>query len=150
MIAIKKQLSFVFTLCLVFAISLTGLGKTKSNTKDTTTTNHSIILCKDSAAIQKIITDAISLGAPIYNTGLYIGCYRVYEWAAYKIIYVYGSSCPEAEKILKAAVDQSHSDYSDTEKAWIMRAAFDKILGEPTQFGDPVKDPQRKDKPLKG
>jgi hypothetical protein len=95
--------------------------------------------CSDSAAIEKIITDAIALGAPIYNAGLHVGCYRIYEWAAYKILYEYGSHCKEVEKILKAAIEKSHGDYSDIEKAWLMRAAFDKILGQPTIKGSPEK-----------
>ena len=106
--------------------------------------------CSDSDAIKKIIADAIELGAPIYNAGLHIGCYRIYEWAAYKILYMYGSSCKEVEKILKKAVDKSHSDYSDTEKAWLMRAAFDMILGEPTRTGAPEKDQNNKSSSIKG
>lgn len=95
--------------------------------------------CAKSPEIEKIINDAISLGAPIYNEGLHMACYRIYEWAAYKILYEYGKSCKEVEKILKTAIEKSHGDYSDTEKAWLMRAAFDKIMGVPTQTGQPEK-----------
>ncbi|MGH2564560.1 MAG: hypothetical protein ACRDE5_08605, partial [Ginsengibacter sp.] len=77
---------------------------------------------------------------PVYNAGLHIECYRIYEWAAYKIIYVYGSDCKEIGTVLKIAVDKSHGDYSDIEKAWMMRAAFDKILGVPTQTSEPEKE----------
>ena len=106
--------------------------------------------CSDSTAIAKIIGDAIELGAPIYNAGFHIGCYRVYEWAAYKIVSVYGNNCKEVEKILKVAIDKSHGDYSDIEKAWLMRAAFDKILGEPTTTGNPDKPSPEREKPKKG
>ncbi len=106
--------------------------------------------CADSNAIKKIIADAIELGAPVYNAGYHIGCYRIYEWAAYKILYVYGSNCKETERILKAAIDKSHGDYSDTEKAWLMRAAFDKVLGEPTVTTPQDKDGPERKAPLKG
>jgi hypothetical protein len=97
--------------------------------------------CPNNQEIEKIINEAIALGAPIYNEGLHIACYRIYEWAAYKILYEYGKKCPEVEKTLKAAIEKSHGDYSDTEKAWIMRMAFDKILGVPTKTGQSEKDP---------
>ena len=96
--------------------------------------------CSKSAEIEKIINDAISLGAPIYNEGMHMACYRIYEWAAYKILYEYGKDCRDVEKILKSAIDKSHGDYSDTEKAWMMRVAFDKVLGVPTRTGAPEKD----------
>jgi len=97
--------------------------------------------CSKNEEIEKIINDAISLGAPIYNEGLHLACYRIYEWAGYKILYEYGKTCKDVEKILKTAIDKSHGDYSDTEKAWLMRAAFDKILGVPTRMVEPEKDP---------
>ncbi len=96
--------------------------------------------CSKSNEIEKIITEAISLGAPIYNEGLHLACYRIYEWAAYKIIYVYGTTCKNVESILKTAIENSHGDYSDTEKAWLMRAAFDKILGVPTKTNETEKE----------
>ena len=98
------------------------------------------ISCSKSDEIEKIIDDAISLGAPIYNEGLHMACYRIYEWAAYKIIYVYGTTCKNVETVLKTAIEKSHGDYSDTEKAWIMRASFDKILGVPTQTKEEEKE----------
>ncbi len=102
--------------------------------------------CNKAEQVEKIITEAISIGAPVYNSGYHLACYRIYEWAAYKILYEYGSNCKDLEKILKAAVEKSHGDYSDLEKAWIMRVAFDKIMGVPTQTVDPEKkpDPNRK------
>ncbi|MEP6584384.1 MAG: hypothetical protein ABJA90_08950 [Ginsengibacter sp.] len=93
--------------------------------------------CAKSEEIEKIITEAISLGAPIYNEGLHMACYRIYEWASYKILYEYSKPCIQAGDILQTALDKSHGDFSDTEKAWIMRQAFDKILGEPTKTKTP-------------
>lgn len=109
-------------------------------------TDTAINSCAKAEQVEKIISDAISIGAPVYNSGFHLQCYRVYEWAGYKILYEYGSTCKEVEKILKTAIEKSHGDYSDLEKAWIMRAAFDKILGVPTQIGEPEKkaEPDRK------
>jgi len=91
--------------------------------------------CPPGKEIEKIISEAISIGAPVYNNGSPAACYRVYEWAGYKILYEYSVKCPQIKKVLKEAIDKSHGDYSDDEKAWIMRRAFDQILGEPTQTG---------------
>jgi hypothetical protein len=82
--------------------------------------------------ITTIIDEAISVGAPTYNSGNYVGCYRIYEGASYKILYLYGSKCKDERKILKEALEKSYGDYSFSEKAWIMRMAFDRILGVPT------------------
>ncbi len=106
----------------------------------TSATDSLPVSCSKSDEIEKIITEAISLGAPIYNEGLHLACYRIYEWAAYKIIYVYGTTCKNVERILKKAVENSHGDFSDTEKAWLMRVAFDKILGVPTKTNETEKE----------
>lgn len=100
--------------------------------------------CAKSKEIEKTINEAISLGVPIYNEGLHMACYRIYEWAAYKILYVYTKECSKVEAVLKEAVDTSHGDFSDTEKAWIMRQAFDKILGVPTETGPAKEGRERK------
>jgi hypothetical protein len=89
--------------------------------------------CKKYDAVIAIIAQAIEIGAPTYNLGNHIGCYMIYEGAAYKIIYHFGSKCDDILNTLKAALEQSYSDkYNVTEKAWIMRMAFDQILGDPT------------------
>ncbi len=115
------------------SIAATAPAGTIYNARDTTITDTILNSCSRSKEVEKIIDDAIAMGAPIYNAGAPLACYRIYEGAAYKILYEYGKTCREVEKVLKAAVDKSHGDYSDIEKAWIMRAAFDKILGVPTQ-----------------
>jgi hypothetical protein len=91
--------------------------------------------CSKNEELEKIIIDAIDIGAPVYNAGNYIGCYRIYDATAYKILYLYEDKCSEIAKILKTCIEKCHGDYSDTEKAWIMRGGFDKILGEPTVTG---------------
>lgn len=145
---------FPFTLLLCFTLAMSNLvvyGKDKpAICLENFTDSLQMDKCADSFAIEKIIGDAIELGAPIYNAGLHLGCYRIYEWAAYKILYVYGSSCSKVETILKTAIERSHGDYSDIEKAWMMRAAFDKILGVPTKTGNADKDLNKREYPQKG
>jgi hypothetical protein len=88
--------------------------------------------CSKNEEIDKIIQDAIDIGAPLYNSGDHIGCYRVYDAASYKILYLYGDDCSEIKNLLTTCIKKCSGDYSDIEKAWMMRAAFDKILGQPT------------------
>ena len=80
-----------------------------------------------------IIDEAISIGAPTYNDGNHAACYKIYEGAAYKILHKYGKKCTETAEVLETALEKISEDFSVTEKAWILRMAFDKILGVPTQ-----------------
>ncbi len=57
----------------------------------------------------------------------------IYQGAAYRIIYLYGTKCKQVKSILETAIERAQGNYSITEKAWIMRMAFDQILGVPTQ-----------------
>jgi hypothetical protein len=88
--------------------------------------------CEKISPIRIIMDEAISVGAPTYNEGNHIGCYKIYEGAAYKILHKYGSKCKDVRNILESALEKSYGDYNATEKAWIMRMAFDQILGVPT------------------
>ena len=89
--------------------------------------------CDKIDAVYILIGQAIEVGAPTYNEGNHIGCYMIYEGTAYKILNKYGSRCSEVSNILEGALEKSQGNYSATDKAWIMRMAFDKILGEPTK-----------------
>ena len=91
------------------------------------------IKCEKSDSINFIISEAINIGAPTYNQGNYAGCYRIYEGASYKILYKYSNYCVRVSQILKTAIEKSYGNLTDSEKAWIMRMAFDQILGEPTR-----------------
>jgi hypothetical protein len=84
-------------------------------------------------AVWRIIDDAISSGAPVYNKGDQTACYRIYDGAAYKVLYLYGSKYKDAKSLLEKALLKTSLNYSDAEKAWILRMAFDEILGVPTQ-----------------
>ena len=89
--------------------------------------------CEKIDAIYIVIDQAIEAGAPAYNNGDHLSCYMIYEGAAYKILHKYGSRCADVTNILESALEKSYGNYSVTDKAWIMRMAFDKILGEPTK-----------------
>ena len=129
--------------CTFLFCCLSGSAETlRSSFNSNKITGDTVIKnCSKGEQIGKIITEAISIGGPVYNSGYHEACYRIYEWAGYKILYEYGKECKEVEKVLKTAIEKSHGDYSDLEKAWIMRAAFDKIMGVPTETGDPTKKP---------
>ncbi len=88
--------------------------------------------CGKIDAILAIIGQAIDVGAPTYNEGNHVGCYMIYEGAAYKILHKYGSKCKDVKTLLEDALDKAYASFDATEKAWIMRVAFDQILGEPT------------------
>jgi hypothetical protein len=88
--------------------------------------------CEKISPIRIIIEEAISVGAPTYNEGNHLGCYKIYEGAAYKILYKYGSKCKDVRNTLETALEKAYGDYNATEKAWIMRMAFDQILGVAT------------------
>lgn len=137
-IIIKRVLllSFLFITAILFGSTKKAYGsgmnffyleKTTINVNDTMP-----FKCDHNDEIGKIIVDAIDVGAPTYNGGNYIGCYRIYDASAYKILYLYGDKCNDIMTILKSCIEKCHGDYSDIQKAWIMRAGFDKILGEPT------------------
>jgi hypothetical protein len=121
-------------------VRLTDVARVIGVVRAAAATDSLPMTCGKSVEIERIISEAISLGAPIYNEGMHMACYRIYEWAGYKILYEYGSACPEVERVLKAAIEKSHGDLSDTEKAWLMRMAFDKIMGVPTKTKDTEKD----------
>jgi hypothetical protein len=113
--------------------SRTKLSKSKNGSVlNPGTPQDASLLCEKTEVIKAIIAEAIEVGAPTYNQGNHLGCYRIYEGAAYKIIYKYGTYCKEVKSVLETALEKSYGDYSALERAWIMRMAFDRILGEPT------------------
>ena len=89
--------------------------------------------CSKMELVVSIIDEAIYSGAPIYNDGNHEACFKIYEGAAYKILHKYSKKCTETSEILETALEKITGNYNVTEKAWIMRMAFDKILGVPTQ-----------------
>jgi len=98
--------------------------------------------CADLPAIDGTISAAIGIGAPIYNAGSALGCYRIYEGAAYKLLYHLGDRCPRASAVLRAGLSQAEADVGDNAKAWTMRATFDAILGDETGTGGSLAPPK--------
>jgi hypothetical protein len=136
--------SFLIILLLLFAsfsigyaVNDTSITRAKTSGKIIVDSSPELDLannCKKIEEVYIILSEAIGIGAPTYNEGNHIGCYRIYEGAAYKILYKYGNKCKEVTKILETALEKSYGDYNSTEKAWIMRKAFDQILGAPTIY----------------
>jgi len=89
--------------------------------------------CEKIEAVTYIIEEAISIGAPAYNNGDHAACFLIYKGAAYRIMYLHGTKCKQVKNILETALEKTEGNYNVTEKAWIMRMAFDQILGEPTK-----------------
>jgi hypothetical protein len=93
--------------------------------------------CPQVQELDDTIRDAVSIGAPIYNAGSALGCYRIYEGAAYKILYRLDGSCPRAASFLRAGLGVAESEHSFDAKAWALRRTFDAMLGEATRYGSP-------------
>jgi hypothetical protein len=89
--------------------------------------------CPQLADVDQVIAQAILIGAPIYNVGSPLGCYRIYEGAAYKILYVVGDGCAELGAFVRGGLAQAEAEVAVDRKAWTMRHTFDAILGEPTE-----------------
>lgn len=72
------------------------------------------------------ISDAISNGAPAYNSGDHEGCFNIYKQTAEKIF----DECTVegVRRVLRSALDQMPGQSSSTKRAWTLRHAFDAIL----------------------
>jgi len=82
----------------------------------------------DASTLNHAIQEAIASGVGIYNNGDHLGCYRLYEGAAYKILYKLSGHSPTAVKVLKGALKKAEDSRDPTARAWIMRNAFDSIV----------------------
>ncbi len=91
--------------------------------------------CTELVEIDQTIGQAIAIGAPIYNVGSPLGCFRIYEGAAYKLLYRLEGRCPKARELLRSGLAQAEAELGVEAKAWTLRRAFDAILGDPTSFG---------------
>lgn len=94
--------------------------------------------CSELSEIDQTIGAAISIGAPIYNAGSPLGCYRIYEGAAYKLLYRLEDRCPLATGLLRAGLAKAESDRGADARAWTMRRTFDALLGVPTRYRAPI------------
>jgi hypothetical protein len=78
------------------------------------------------AEAAQAITEAIEVGAPLYNEGKHGACFRIYEGAALKL--EKSSGCAGIRTAFRAGIDRAASVTSDTEKAWAMRDTFDGLM----------------------
>lgn len=84
--------------------------------------------CSDEAmlAVVKSITEAISLGAPLYNEGNHEACFRIYEGTAIRL--ERESECPGLRDALGHGLLRATTEEGYTAKAWAMRDTFDGIM----------------------
>lgn len=78
------------------------------------------------AVVAKEITDAIELGAPLYNEGNHEACFRIYEGASAKMQREAG--CEGVRDAFRAGLERASSLTTATEKAWALRDTFDGLL----------------------
>jgi S1-C subfamily serine protease len=87
----------------------------------------------DASIINRALAQAIASGVDVYNSGDRLACYRIYEGAAYKVLFRLSDHPSTATSVLKGALDKAEAvedgTGAATAKAWIMRDAFDQILG---------------------
>lgn len=79
----------------------------------------------------RVIHDTLTIGVPLGDAGNALGAFRLYEGAAYKLLYLLADRCPSASDALNDAVVASASDDNAAHKAAVVRYAFDAILGVP-------------------
>lgn len=72
---------------------------------------------------------AIQIGAPAYNHGDHRGCYEVYACTARLLIHAV-EGADDARRVLREALEQASTVADVNRQAWILRHAFDAVLGE--------------------
>lgn len=78
-------------------------------------------------AAQALIGQAISIGAPAYNTGDHQGCYDVYSCTARAILATVRELPEPAAGRLREGLEQSAKMDDPDAQAWAMRHAFDAV-----------------------
>jgi hypothetical protein len=73
------------------------------------------------------LANAIELGAPRYNQGDHVGCYRIYLGTATDLLSTL-PGCTGARTALVAGIVRASGLQTYTERAWAMRDAFDGLL----------------------
>ena len=79
--------------------------------------------------IHEILKTAIELGAPVFNCGDERGCFDIYTATARMLLQIVRDADDE-RAVLREALQEAALEPSTYEQAWIMRRAFDLILGE--------------------
>jgi hypothetical protein len=79
--------------------------------------------------LRVMLSMAIAIGAPAFNGGDHRGCYEVYACTARLLVNT--SATPEPMKdALRRALTEASVVPNVTRQAWIMREAFDALLGD--------------------
>jgi hypothetical protein len=73
------------------------------------------------------ISQAINVGAPLYNQGNFEACYRIYEGAALEVQQTV-QQCEGPKQALVVGIDSAKKLSGWSDKAWAMRDAFDGVL----------------------
>jgi hypothetical protein len=79
-------------------------------------------------AIRSYLALAIQIGAPAYNHGDLRGCYEVYACTARLLLRAI-EGAEDDKQVLRSALERCSTVVDVNEQAWIMRHAFDAILG---------------------
>jgi serine protease Do len=74
------------------------------------------------------ISAAIDVGAPAYNDGDYLGCYRTYESTARAIEAALPNACSGPTRALREGRATALAATTDSARAWAMRDAFDGLI----------------------
>jgi hypothetical protein len=98
---------------------------------DTSTDPGLMSRCPELPLVVERLGAAISVGAPIFNSGDAAGCRRTYEAAAHTIAteVVAEGRCPAVRTLLAAGLARAQGAGSEREAAWALRHSFDAILG---------------------
>jgi len=74
----------------------------------------------------RLITQAISIGVPLFNGGDADGCASVYADTVVTLC----QSVPSMSPMLQASLDKAMSTRSSSDRAWVLRHALDAVLRE--------------------
>jgi hypothetical protein len=78
--------------------------------------------------IRSYLALAIQIGAPAYNGGDHRGCYEIYACTARMLLRAVEGA--ESDKqLLRKALERCSTVPDVNEQAWILRHAFDAVLG---------------------
>jgi serine protease Do len=89
--------------------------------------------------IRTMLAAAIQVGAPVYNSGDARGCFDIYAAVARMLLRVVQGGEDETTA-LRDALQEAALEPDVNEQAWIMRRAFDRILGEEEEEEEEGKD----------
>ena len=82
----------------------------------------------DVSALSSGIDGAIAVGAPLYNSGNFAGCYHLYEGTAADLERKLSTTCAGPVGALEAGRTRAASLGDPAAQAWAMRDAFDGLI----------------------